>query len=107
MTIRVMVADDSDAMRSTLETLLGLDSRIDVIASAKDGIEAVELARTLRPDLMTMDVMMPRLDGVEATAHIMAECPTRILMVSAHADDRQIDLSFRAMAAGALAGGGN
>lgn len=100
--IRVLIAEDSDAMRTTLERLLGLDSRIDVIGSARDGIEAVELAKSLRPDLVTMDVMMPRLDGVEATARIMTECPARILMVSAYADDRQIDLSFRAIAAGAL-----
>lgn len=100
--IRVLIAEDSDAMRATLETLLGLDPRLDIIGSARDGIEAVELAKRLRPDLITMDVMMPRLDGVEATARIMTECPARILMVSAYADDRQIDLSFRAIAAGAL-----
>src|SRR4051794_30764991 len=100
--IRVLIAEDSDAMRNTLETLLSLDERIEVIGSARDGIEAVELARSLRPDLITMDVQMPRLDGVEATARIMTDCPARILMVSAYADDRQIDLSFRAIAAGAL-----
>ncbi|HEY5947063.1 MAG TPA: chemotaxis-specific protein-glutamate methyltransferase CheB [Kofleriaceae bacterium] len=101
-TIRVLIAEDSDAMRNTLETLLGLDPRIEVIGTARDGIEAVELAKSLRPDLITMDVQMPRLDGVEATARIMSECPARILMVSAYADDSQIDLSFRAIAAGAL-----
>ena len=101
--IRVMIAEDSEAMRSMLEKLIGLDPRIEIIGSACDGIEAVELAKSLRPDLITMDVMMPRLDGVEATARIMAECPARILMVSAYADDGQIDLSFRAIAAGASA----
>jgi two-component system chemotaxis response regulator CheB len=100
--VRVLVAEDSDAMRSTLETLFRADPRLDVIGTARDGVEAVELVKTLRPDLVTMDVMMPRLDGVGATARIMAEAPVRILMISAHADDRQIDLSFRAMAAGAL-----
>jgi two-component system chemotaxis response regulator CheB len=100
--IRVLIAEDSDAMRNTLETLLGVDPRIEVVGSARDGIEAVDMAKSLRPDLITMDVQMPRLDGVEATARIMTECPARILMVSAYADDRQIDLSFRAIAAGAL-----
>ncbi|HEY5922671.1 MAG TPA: chemotaxis protein CheB [Kofleriaceae bacterium] len=100
--VRVLIAEDSDAMRNTLETLLGLDPRVELIGSARDGIEAVEMAKRLRPDLITMDVQMPRLDGVEATARIMTECPARILMVSAYADDRQIDLSFRAIAAGAL-----
>jgi two-component system chemotaxis response regulator CheB len=99
--IRVLIAEDSEAMRSTLETLLGLDPRIEVVGSAKDGLEAVELVKQLRPDLVTMDVQMPRLDGVGATARLMAESPVRILMISAYADD-QIDLSFRAIAAGAL-----
>jgi two-component system, chemotaxis family, protein-glutamate methylesterase/glutaminase len=100
--LRVVVADDSDSMRTALEKLFSLDPRIEVVGTARDGIEAVEMVKHLRPDLVTMDVMMPRLDGVEATGQIMAECPTRILIVSAYTDDRQIDLSFRAMAAGAL-----
>ena len=100
--VRVVVAEDSDAMRAALETLLAEDPRIEVIGSARDGLEAVERAKTLKPDLVTMDVVMPKLDGVDATARIMSESPVRILMISAHADDRQIDLSFRAIAAGAL-----
>jgi two-component system chemotaxis response regulator CheB len=100
--IRVLIAEDSDAMRSTLETLFALDPRIEVIGSARDGFEVVTLAKSLKPDLVTMDVVMPRLDGVEATARIMAEHPVRILIISAYADNVQIDLSFRAMAAGAL-----
>ena len=100
--IRVLIAEDSDAMRSTLETLFALDPRIEVIGSARDGQEVVQLVKQLRPDLVTMDVVMPRQDGVEATARLMAESPVRILIISAYADDRQIDLSFRAIAAGAL-----
>jgi two-component system chemotaxis response regulator CheB len=100
--LRVLIAEDSDAMRSTLETLLALDPRIEVAGSARDGQEVLEAAQQLRPDVVTMDVMMPKLDGVEATARLMAESPTRILIISAYADDRQIDLSFRAIAAGAL-----
>src|SRR5207237_10916667 len=68
----------------------------------RDGVEAVEKARALRPDVITMDVNMPRLDGLGATAAIMAESPSRVLMVCAISEDRQLDLSFRAMAAGAL-----
>ena len=100
--IRVLIAEDSDAMRATLETLFALDPRIEVIGSARNGLEVVAMARTHRPDVITMDVVMPGLDGVEATANIMADNPVRILMISAYADDRQVDLSFRAIAAGAL-----
>ncbi len=100
--VRVLIAEDSDAMRSTLETLFALDARLEVIGSARDGAEAIALAKSLRPDVITMDVVMPHIDGVEATARIMAECPARILIVSAYADDKQIDLSFRAIGAGAL-----
>lgn len=100
--IRVVIAEDSEAMRTTLETLLGADPRLEVIGSAKDGREAVALAKTLRPDVITMDVVMPYVDGVEATSFIMAEAPCRILMVSSYVDNRQVDLAFRAIAAGAL-----
>ena len=100
--VRVLVAEDSDAMRNTLLTFFAADPRIEVIGSARDGLEAVAMVAQLRPDLVTMDVMMPGLDGVGATARIMAEAPVRILMISAYADDQQIDLSFRAIAAGAL-----
>jgi len=100
--IRVLIAEDSEAMRNALQSLLSLDPRILVVGAAADGEQAVAMARSLRPDVITMDVVMPRIDGVEATSLIMQECPARILMVTAHADDRQIDLSFRAIAAGAL-----
>src|SRR4051812_20172204 len=102
--IRVLIAEDSDAMRSTLQTLFALDPRLEVIGAARDGVEAVEMTKSLRPDIITMDVIMPRIDGVEATAQIMAGSPVRVLIISAYADDRQVDLSFRAMAAGALEG---
>jgi two-component system chemotaxis response regulator CheB len=100
--VRVLIAEDSEAMRMTLETLLASDPRIEVIGTAHDGLEALERVKTLRPQVVTMDVMMPHLDGVGATIRIMQECPVRILMVSSYADDKQIDLSFRAIAAGAL-----
>jgi two-component system chemotaxis response regulator CheB len=100
--IRILIAEDSDAMRTTLETLLGADPRLEIIGSARDGLEAVSLAKALRPDVITMDVVMPHVDGVEATARIMADTPARILMVSSYVDNRQVDLTFRAIAAGAL-----
>jgi two-component system chemotaxis response regulator CheB len=89
-------------MRTTLETLLGEDPRLLVAGSARDGVEAVAMAKSLRPDVITMDVVMPELDGVDATARIMAESPARILVISSYVDHRHVDLTFRAIGAGAL-----
>jgi len=100
--IRVLVADDSATMRNALITIFAQEQDLRVVGEARDGFEAVEKARELRPDVITMDVTMPRLDGIRATAAIMAEAPARILMVCAVSEERQLDLPFRAMAAGAL-----
>jgi two-component system chemotaxis response regulator CheB len=100
--VRVVVVDDSEVMREAIASLLSEDPGIVVIGRGKDGVEAVELAKALRPDVVTMDVLMPRLDGLEATTQIMAEAPSRILVVCSVDDTSDVDLSFRAMAAGAL-----
>ena len=81
--VDVLIADDSPVARDHLRFLLEADPHIRVVAVARDGREAVELAQRHRPDVITMDVHMPRLDGIEATRQIMAACPTRILIVSA------------------------
>jgi len=99
--VRVLVADDSQTVQQALLKLLGRDGRIEVVGAAADGVEAVALARTLRPDVITMDVRMPRLDGLAATAAIMAEAPSRILVVASVSEDQQA-LCFRAMNVGAL-----
>jgi two-component system chemotaxis response regulator CheB len=100
--IRVLVADDSTTLRTALCALLAEDSRLTIVGQAADGVEAVEKARALRPDVITMDVNMPRLDGLGATAAIMAEAPSRVLVISSVRQHRQLELSFKAMAAGAL-----
>jgi two-component system chemotaxis response regulator CheB len=100
--IRVLVADDSATLRAALCTLLAEDPRLTIVGQAGDGVEAVEKARALRPDVITMDVNMPRLDGLGAIAAIMAEAPSRILVISSVRQHRQMELSFKAMAAGAL-----
>jgi len=99
--VRVLVADDSQTVQKALLKLLSRDGRIEVVGAAGDGVEAVDLARSLRPDVITMDVRMPRLDGLAATAAIMAEAPSRILVVASLSEDQQA-LCFRAMNAGAL-----
>jgi two-component system chemotaxis response regulator CheB len=100
--IRVLVADDSATLRAALCALLAEDPRLCIVGQAADGVEAVEKARALRPDVITMDVNMPRLDGLGATAAIMADAPSRVLMISSVRQHRQLELSFKAMAAGAL-----
>ncbi|ABB33482.1 response regulator receiver modulated CheB methylesterase [Geobacter metallireducens RCH3] len=80
--LRVLVVDDSSFMRMVIRSVLEKDPAIEVIAVAMDGVEGVEKALALRPDLITMDIEMPRLDGISALKEIMAKAPTRVLMVS-------------------------
>lgn len=100
--IRVLVVDDSPTMADAVSALLSDDPRIEVVGRANTGSRAVTLARLLRPDVITMDLLMPDLDGPAAIAAIMAEAPARILVVSAVADQRNLDVCFQAMSAGAL-----
>ena len=100
--IRVLVADDSATLRTALCALLSEFPDLTIVGQAADGVEAVEKARALRPDVITMDVNMPRLDGLGATAAIMAEAPARVLVISSVRQHRQLELSFKAIAAGAL-----
>ena len=74
--IRVLIADDSATLRSALVAMLAEDPELTVVGQAGDGLEAVSMARALRPDVITMDVNMPRLDGLGATAAIMADTTT-------------------------------
>jgi len=101
-TIRVGIADDSPAIVDLLGALVGQAPGMVLCGVARDGVEAVELARNAQPDLLVMDVVMPRLDGLGATAAIMAEAPTRVLLISAVSEALQTSLSFRAIEAGAL-----
>lgn len=100
--VRVLIADDSRVMREAIRALLSVDPGIVVVGEAKDGADAVDQATTLAPDVITMDVLMPRLNGLEATQRIMAQTPARILLVCAVGDEGGVDLSFRAMDVGAL-----
>jgi two-component system chemotaxis response regulator CheB len=100
--IRVLVADDSITVRKRLIEVLSADAALQVIAEAANGRTATEMCQRLRPDVMTMDVMMPVMDGVSATEYIMANCPTSILVVSSSSNRGQVLQTFDALAAGAI-----
>jgi DNA-binding NarL/FixJ family response regulator len=97
--IRVLIADDQRVVRDGLTMLVGLIDGVEVIGSAGDGIEAVQVARTDRPDVVLMDLRMPRMEGAEATREIRQELPdTQVLVLTTYADD---DSLFPALQAGA------
>jgi two-component system chemotaxis response regulator CheB len=100
--IRVLVAEDSVTVRELLVAILESDPDVRVVGQAKNGLEAVELARRLRPDLITMDVHMPLLDGLEATKEIMVQAPTPIVIVSSSSSGKDVELAMSALRAGAL-----
>jgi two-component system chemotaxis response regulator CheB len=79
---RVLIVDDSTFMRKVLETILNSDDQLQVVGQAKDGREAVTLAESLKPDVITMDINMPHVDGLQATAQIMTTNPRPIVIVS-------------------------
>ncbi|MFN3328865.1 MAG: chemotaxis response regulator protein-glutamate methylesterase, partial [Fervidobacterium pennivorans] len=80
--IKVMIVDDSPFMRMILKDVIDKEIDMQVVGVARDGMEAVELAIKLKPDVITMDVEMPKLNGIEALKEIMKRAPTRIIMVS-------------------------
>jgi two-component system chemotaxis response regulator CheB len=82
MTVKVLIVDDSAFMRNALSSMLSSDPEIKVIGTARDGIEAVDKVRELKPDVVTMDVEMPRLDGLGALRLIMEKTPVPVIMVS-------------------------
>lgn len=100
--IRVLVAEDSPTARQLLIEMLTSDPGITVVGEARNGLEAVAMAESLRPDLITMDVEMPELDGLEATMRIVGKVPTPIIIVSSQANASEVELSLEATRAGAL-----
>ncbi|OFW42912.1 MAG: hypothetical protein A3J29_20600 [Acidobacteria bacterium RIFCSPLOWO2_12_FULL_67_14b] len=100
--IRVLVAEDSAVTREYLVYLLGQDPALEVVGVARDGLEAVQQAERLRPDVIVMDVHMPRMDGYEATRQIMERVPTPIVVVSASSSRQEVAHTLDALKAGAL-----
>ncbi|MFD5114348.1 response regulator [Streptomyces sp. NPDC058391] len=102
MTIRVLVAEDQASVRAGLVLILRSARDIEVVGEAADGAEAVVLARELRPDLVLMDVQMPRLDGVSATRQVVAEGLAEVLVLTTFDLDEYVFGALRAGAAGFL-----
>ena len=99
--LRVLIADDHRLFAEALEAILATDERIEVVGQASDGSEAVELARTLDPDVVLMDVSMPVLDGFEATREIRsAGEDVRVLMLTGSNSRADVDRSREAGASG-------
>jgi two-component system, NarL family, response regulator LiaR len=103
MTIHIVIADDHSVVRQGLRMFLGLDSELEVVGEAADGAEALRLARQLRPDVVLMDLLMPVMDGITATAAIRSELPgTEVLALTSVLEDASVVGAVRAGAIGYL-----
>ncbi len=102
MKIRVLVVEDSVTTRRHLCEVLSSDPEIEVVGEAGDGKRAIEICKDSRPDVVTMDMILPVISGVAATEYIMAYCPTPILVVSSSFNRGEIFKTYEALAAGAV-----
>jgi two-component system chemotaxis response regulator CheB len=100
--LRILIVDDSALMRRLIRTMIARDPELVVVGEAADGREALARTAELRPDLITLDVRMPVMDGVETTRQIMAYQPTPILVLTASLSSYDIDITFQMLGAGAL-----
>jgi len=100
--LRVLVVEDSLTVRRRLCETLAAEPDIEVVGEAGDGRRAIELCQALRPDVATIDMMLPLMTGVAATEYIMAHCPTPILIVSASTNRGELFKTYDALAAGAV-----
>jgi two-component system, chemotaxis family, protein-glutamate methylesterase/glutaminase len=98
----VLVVDDSAFMRKLISDMIELDDTFKVIGAAADGIEALEMVRSLGPDIVTLDIEMPRLDGLHALEQIMTEMPRPVVMLSAAGSEQGQEMTLRALERGAV-----
>ncbi|RZU47732.1 two-component system chemotaxis response regulator CheB [Fluviicoccus keumensis] len=101
--IRILIAEDSRVVSVLLKTIFEQEPDMQVVGQAMNGEEAVRMARELKPDIVTMDIRMPVMDGFEATHHIMRETPLPIVVISISINDEEMNTTFRALEEGALA----
>lgn len=100
--VRVLIAEDSPVARELLVSIMQSTPGLQVVGTARNGAEAVRLAKRLKPDVITMDVHMPEMDGFEAANQIMREAPCPIVIISNSMDKHERELTFDALKAGAL-----
>jgi RNA polymerase sigma factor (sigma-70 family) len=100
--IRVILADDHHLVRKGIRALLEKSEDIEVVGEAEDGLEAVELAERLAPDVLVMDIAMPRMNGIQATERICATLATRVVILSMHSDETLVKYALRSGAKGYL-----
>jgi two-component system, chemotaxis family, protein-glutamate methylesterase/glutaminase len=100
--IRVLVVEDSLTVRQRLLEILASDPQIELVGEADDGKRAIEICQDARPDIVTMDMMLPVMTGLAATEYIMAHCPTPILVVSSSVNRGELFKTYDALAAGAV-----
>jgi two-component system chemotaxis response regulator CheB len=100
--IRVLVVEDSLTVRRRLCEVLATDPALEVVGEAEDGKQAIQRCHALRPDVVTMDMMLPVMSGLAATEYIMAHCPTPILVVSSSMNRGELFRTYEALAAGAV-----
>ena len=101
--LRILVVEDSAVVAMLLKALLEREPDIEVVGVARDGAEGVRMVAELAPDLVTMDIRMPTMDGFQATREIMHTHPTPIVVISSSVDDEELRITFRAIEEGALA----
>ncbi|MGE0823889.1 MAG: chemotaxis-specific protein-glutamate methyltransferase CheB [Candidatus Binatia bacterium] len=102
--VNVLIVEDSPVQQALLGHILTTDPEVKVIGTANNGIEALDFVAHQKPDVITMDLNMPQMNGLDATRRIMETTPTPIVIVSANWDPQEVATTFRAMEAGALAG---
>ena len=100
--VKVLIVDDSRVVSEYLEYILGTDPQIQVIGNVSDGMQAIEFLKRNKPDIITMDIDMPVMNGLEATRRIMSSTPVPIIVVTGSRNAREVQITMEALAAGAL-----
>jgi len=100
--VKVLIVDDSPVVRAVLKDWICQEKDLELAGEARDGLEAFEMTKSLKPELVLMDIMMPRMNGLDATEKIMAYCPTPVLIFSSVVNDREMNIVFEAISRGAL-----
>ena len=100
---RVLIVEDSAVIRQMLEHIIGSDPRLEVVASVESGEAALRILNRISPDVISMDIRLPGMNGFETTQRIMAERPTPVVVISASVEDEDLKISMNALRAGALA----